>query len=1066
MNSVVIFVGKKQEIKNKMTGIYEQIINQLFRTKLERYDKETYYIGKKTIGKEEAILYLSRYLYQIIQSLITSIATDDEGVERSIRFINSVIKKLGSEFSVDDYKDNLIDLKASILTAVIDKATCDYPDISAYLKQITPITSITQSSLFTGKNTAVNMISELKKEILSSDSIDILVSFIKVSGLNMMLNELKRFTSQGKKLRVITTTYMGATQYEAIRTLAQLPNTCIKVSYNGEIDRLHAKAYIFFRNTGFHTAYIGSSNLSRAALTEGLEWNIKATQMELPHILSTVKHTFDTYWEDDSFEDFVSGRDDERLKRALGLADDCSTGLDYSVLDLMRAKEYQKEILDKLDVERNYHQHNKNLVVAATGTGKTVIAAFDYKRFQEKNKRANILFVVHREEIIKQACSTFRQVLQDENFGEMWYGGHEAANYSHLFASKDILNNRLDALQLPADYYDYIIFDEAHHIVAPSYQKVLSKFKPKILLGLTATPERMDGQDITTYFDDHISAEIRLDTALNNGLLAPFHYYGITDSVDLSEVRWERGGFVASELSKIYTGNDRRTSVIFNTLEKYLANYNEVRALCFCVDKQHAEYMHAKFTLAGLKSAVMTNDHQENRSQEIKRLAQRKINYLFVVDMFNEGVDIPAIDTVLFLRPTESLTIFLQQFGRGLRKADGKEFLTVLDFVGHSRAEFNYMDRFRALMGRTSMSVKEEIERDFPHLPMGCSIQLEEKAKAYILENITSFINGFRTDKIVRAIQDFECNYNEKLTLKSFLKLTHIPLEKIYKGKTWNRLCYLAGVIEEESMLNVELSRAVNKKWFSTDSHSYFSFIHRLAKQSFNVNENSLSHVEQSMALMLYYDLYDAAGKFSSLQEMFNTFSRDQVFVQEVMEVTDVLINRCVALELPDNSSLSMSFPLKLHGEYTKGQIQVAIQTSTLFSKSSSREGCERKRIDGRLVEAMFVDIIKDREIGSNTNYNDFAQSNTLFHWESQNRVRQESKEGQSYINQTQTMLLFVRKQAKAADDKTRTMGYIYLGEVTLVSYQGNKPMQIVWKLKTPMPAAICEYACKYAAIG
>lgn len=1045
-------------------GIYEQIINQLFRAKLAEYNSASYYVGEKIIDREEAIIHLSRYLYNIIQGVISSVVDEDGGVEKSIKFINSIIKELGREFNIDDYQNNLIDAKASILTYIIEKASFDYPDLQEYLSQITPLTSLTQSSLFTGKNNQIELCSELKKEILSSDKVDIVVSFIRMSGINLIFRELEQFTKKGNTLRIITTTYMGATQYEAITRLAKLPNTKIKISYNGNSDRLHAKAYLFFRNTGFHTAYIGSSNISKAALTEGLEWNMKATQVELPHILTTVKNTFNTYWEDPTFENFVLGVDDEKLKKALNQQEDNPAFLDYSVLDLIRAKDYQNEVLEKLEVERNLHNHFRNLVVAATGTGKTVIAAFDYKRFKETHPRANFLFVVHREEIIKQACATFRHVLQDENFGDMWYGGHEAKQYNHLFASKDLLNNRIDALNLPEDYFDYIIFDEAHHIVASSYQKILQRFKPKILLGLTATPERMDGQDITIYFDGHISAEIRLDTALNNQLLAPFHYYGITDCVDLADVRWERGRFVASELSKIYTHNDIRTGVIFRSLEKYLPNYCDVRALCFCVDKEHAEYMCAKFTLAGLKCAVMTSDYSEFRNREIKRLANKEINYLFVVDMFNEGVDIPAIDTVLFLRPTESLTIFLQQFGRGLRKTEGKSHLTVLDFVGHSRAEFNYSERFQALMGRTTMSVKEEVEKDFPHLPLKCHIHLEEKAKEYILENINNYINSFRLDKIIRNIQTFRNNFVEPLSLRSFIRLTHVPLEKIYKGRTWNELCVQAGLRNKMSRFNSELARAVNRKWLSTDSHSYFTFIEGLAKKEFNVKVSTMTEIEQRMSLMLYYDLYDTAGVFPSLQAMFNALSEDSVFIQELIEVIDILKDRCEALEQPDNSSLAMTFPLKLHGVYTKTQIQVAIQTSTLERKSPAREGCERQIINGQPVEAMFVDIVKDREVGSNTNYNDFAQSKGLFHWETQNRVRQDSKEGQRYINQEQTMLLFVRKQARSSEDKSRTLGYVYLGEVELVSYSGNKPMQIVWKMKNDIPASVCEYACKYAA--
>ena len=904
--------------------------------------------------------------------------------------------------------------------------------------------------------------SELKKEILSSNEVRILVSFIRQSGVNLLLPELKRLTETGRKLKIITSTYMAATEYRAIRTLAQLPNTEVKISYNGDVDRLHAKAYIFLRDTKFNTAYIGSSNISKAALTDGLEWNIKVTQVELPHIMSMVNNTFETYWENSAFETFCPGHDDEKLKTALGMSENQGGGIDYSVLDLMQAKEYQKDVLDKLEKERMYNNNWSNLVVAATGTGKTVIAAFDYKRFREKNKRANFLFVVHREEIIRQACATFRTVLNDPNFGDMWYGGHEAASYSHLFASKDLLNNRIDQLSLPEDYYDYIVFDEAHHIVADSYQKILRKFKPKVLLGLTATPERMDARDITVYFGRHISAEIRLDTALNNRLLSPFHYYGITDAVDLSEVRWERGHYVPAELSKVYTANDQRTGIIFRKIEEYLPNYRDVRALCFCVDREHAKYMNAKFTLAGLRSDYLVTDNAQDRHVKVKSLVQKKINYLFVVDMFNEGVDIPEIDTILFLRPTESLTIFLQQFGRGLRKVKGKTHLTVLDFVGHSRAEFNYADRFRALTGRTSMSIREEVERDFPHLPLNCHIQLEEKAKAYVLENIKGYINGFRKNRIISTIQHFSKDYSEPLSLSSFLRLTHVPIEKLYNGTTWNELLYLAGVEKSMSGMNVELSRAVNKKWLSTDSHSYFSFIHRLASCKFRIRESMLTDKEKKMALMLYYDLYDVAGVYGSLQDMFDRLSEDRMFVDEVCEVTAYLMDHCDALEKDDNSSLSAVLPLKLHGVYTKSQIQVAIGTSTITKKSANREGCERNVLNGRPLEAMFVDIIKDREIGSNTNYNDFAQSSGKFHWETQNKVSLESLTGHKYIEQTQTMLLFVRKQAKAADNPARTMGYVYLGEVKLESYSGSRPMQIVWRLKDPMPGEVYEYAVKY----
>ena len=1039
-------------------GIYEQIINKLFEVKLDGLNHQEFFIGKRAITKNNVAKYLSRYLYGLFEEVFSQFNQDEDSVEKAIKLANDIIKQLAQNFYIED--TNLLSARSEILTAVVDKTKCDYPDIAEHIQDITPITSLVQSTLFTGSSKQVSLESELKREIMSADEIYLLVSFIRSTGINLIFNQLKDYCQSGKPLKIITTTYIGATDFNAIKKLSTLPNTEIKISYNSSVDRLHAKSYLFLRNTGFHTAYVGSSNLSEAALTEGLEWNVKVTQQELPHIVKEIRHTFDSYWGNPLFETYVSGRDDERLKKAL--SGDRIEQIDYSVLDLIKAHDYQDAILEKLKLEREVFGHYKNLVVAATGTGKTVIAAFDYKNFCQQNRRANFLFIAHREEILKQSCRTFRAVLQDENFGDLWYGGVEPKALTHLFASKDLLNNRLDELEVADDFYDYIIFDEVHHIAADSYRKILRRFKPKILLGLTATPERMDGEDITKDFDGKISAEIRLDDALNNRLLAPFHYYGITDSVDLSNVTWRAGKYVISELSKVYTENDLRTGLILRKIEEYLPNYTDVRALCFCVDVEHAKNMAAKFQLARLKSAYLVSDNGADRVKWSKKLREKKINFLFVVDMFNEGVDIPEVDTILFLRPTESLTVFLQQFGRGLRKAEGKEFVTILDFVGHCNKEFNYSDRFRRLIGRTSMSVAEELEKDFPHLPLNCHITLESKAKEYILENIRAAVNSFRKNKLITWIQSYNSDTTQPLTLSNFLKLHQVPLEKFYKNFTWNSLLLMAGKVHHVSRFDKELKRAVYKKWLSTDSYSYFSFIEQLAKNRFKVDVQSMNYIEQQMALMFYYDMFQEADHYQNLQGMFNDLSSDELFCNEMVELIVLLKNRCESYEMKDNSSI-MNLPLKLHGVYTKDQIFVAIGTSSISRKSSCREGCERnKRLN---LEAMFVDIIKDREEGSNTNYNDFAINEIEFNWETQNNVTPTSQAGRNYINQTQTMLLFVRQQASFPEDRGRTMGFTYLGEVELKRWQGARPIEIVWSLKTPMPASVLKVA-KHRAVG
>ena len=1049
---------------NLSTGVYEQIINRLFQSKLERVDTRRFYIGKKQIAKDDAVCILSKYLQRLIE--VAFIGTPEEQeADKYVEFVNSVIRFLGSEFNVDDSELDLVDAQKSILTAIVDRTNCDYPDIEEHLRSITPITTLSRCVLFFGGD-SLDMESELNREILCADEICWVISFIKISGLNLLWNSLKRFTGEGKRLRIITTTYTGATDYDAIARLATLPNTEIKISYDGTQDRLHAKSYIFIRNSGFHTAYIGSSNLSHYALKNGKEWNFKATQFELPHIINEVRNSFETYWKDATFEDYIPGVSDGRLKKALG-ADWETPLLDFSALDLMRAKDYQQEILEKLDVERNVHGHYRNLVVAATGTGKTVIAAFDFKRYREANPDCHLLFIAHRQEILRQAMLTFRIVLGDPNFGCVWDGNNEPSNYQHVFASKDTLRNRLGKLHLTEDYYDYMVVDEVHHIVAPTYIKLITFFKPKILLGLTATPERTNEQeDITVFFDGHISAEIRLPAALNAGLLAPFHYYGIPDNIDLSEVRWSGHGYDISELSHVYTQNDFRTGLILKKMQEYIgaSRLNKVHALCFCVDKEHAKFMNAKFTLAGLKSDVLTSDDNDHHRRDVrKQLQSGGINYLFVVDIFNEGVDIPEIDTILFLRPTESATVFLQQFGRGLRLHKDKDHLTVLDFVGHSRAEFSYKERFEALVGRHSRSILAEIKDGFQNAPFGCKIILEEKAKEEILANIEGYIRGLNKNRIIKEIGDYYVTNKETFSLKGFLAYSHVPFHRIYGSLTWGELCQQAGVYDDVSSHVSLIKFAVTKKWLATDSYSYFTQLLQFAESGFKCSTENFTEMERRYAVMFYYDLFDIAGGYASIAEMFHDLSNDTLFVREIKEVIGFLRGRCSAPEKEDNSVYNEWNPLRLHGVYTKAQIQAALGLSTIERKSPSREGVERlKSIN---LEAMYVDIIKKREEGSMTAYKDFAQNREFFHWETQNRVREGSREAEAYRNGENNMLLFVRQQVDHPDYGCR-MGFTYLGQVTMKSMEGSKPMQIVWHLNTPMSEATYAFASQYKAIG
>jgi superfamily II DNA or RNA helicase/HKD family nuclease len=1039
-------------------GIYEELITKLVASKISELDEKEFYIKKTKIDKEEASQLLSQHLAKVIR-LAFSLIKGDDAIEKQIHLANDIIKLLKSEFKKETFDDDFIEVEGRILKAVYQRLNADFSNFEAHLKEVTPYTRLTHSELFTGGNVGISLESELKKEILSADRVDLLVSFIKWKGIIILERELREFVKRGGKLRVITTTYMGATDAKAIHLLASLENTEVKVSYNTGNERLHAKAYLFYRNSGFHTGYIGSSNFSRTALTDGLEWNLKVTTKEVSHIINKFEKTFESYWQSADFELFNFDLHSEKLHEALHAS---KINKDYTnTLAFFDIKPfpYQLELLEKLEVERTVHHRFKNLVVAATGTGKTVISAFDYKRFKANNTTARLLFVAHRKEILVQAMGTFRGVLKDNNFGSLWVDGLQPSSYECVFASVQTLNNRLDGLELSKDYYDFIIIDEVHHIAANSYRPIINYFEPKVLLGLTATPERMDGSDILADFSGRIAAEIRLPEALNRKLLCPFQYFGISDSVDLSHVKWERGRYVASELNNVYTGNNRRVGEIISNLEKYTKDIHDVTALCFCVSIEHAQFMAEKFLLAGLKAAYLSSDNAKEREILRLRLISKEINYLFVIDIFNEGVDLPEVDTVLFLRPTESLTVFLQQLGRGLRLSEGKESLTVLDFVANARPEYDFEGKFRALIGKTTNSVQKEIEDNFPHLPLGCSVILEKKAKENILENIRR-ATGLNRNQIIQRIQNFEHQTTLPLTLKNFIEITHIPLQQIYKKESWKRLCEKAGKHPSFSSVNEkEIVSAIRKKWFSTKSISYLSFILKLAKQDFKVKLSSLDENEKAMLLMLHYDVWQNPGGFKDLEESIKAIGNNLVLVREVIEVLEILIDEIDFMEL--DISLPYPQPLKVHARYTRDQILVAFGLSTFDKKSSNREGvAENKKLN---TELLFVDLIKSEEdFSPTTMYDDYAINETLFHWQSQNQTRNDTGKGLTYIKHQELdkkILLFVREKAK--DEYGNTMGYVFVGEGNLKDHYGSKPMSITWELEEPMPHYIWKESAK-----
>lgn len=644
-----------------------------------------------------------------------------------------------------------------------------------------PMTALDQDALLVNAPLEPNLASELRHEIASADRIDLLCAFIVWSGLVSVRDELEAAHARGVPIRVITTAYMGTTEPRALEELKRL-GAELRVSYDARGTRLHAKAWLFSRNSGFSTSYVGSSNLSHSAIHFGLEWNVRLAEAASPALVNRFRAAFESYWADPGFQPY----DRDQFASAIAAEQIPRPGL--APLFDIRPYPYQEEMLQRLDVERRRFNRMRNLLVAATGTGKTVVSAFDYQRLRDAwDPPRRLLFVAHRHEILEQSLATFRNVLHDAAFGELMAGGDRPLRGDHVFASVQSLQ-LVDLTRVQPSFYDMIVIDEFHHAAAPTYKRLLEHFTPRVLLGMTATPERADQVDITHWFDGRIAFEMRLWEALDEGLLCPFQYFGVADGTDLTGLEWQRGGYDQAALSKVYTGNDFRLGKVVEALNRWVADPLRMRCLGFCVSVEHAEWMAQRFDEMGIPSTAVHGGTPANeRDDAVRRLREGSINAIFSRDVFNEGLDIPEVDTVLFLRPTESSTVYLQQLGRGLRKWPTKPGLTVLDFIGQQHRRFRFAARFSALTGRSRPQLVRDVAMDFPYLPAGCTIRLDPVAREIVLANVRSAVRGKAADLVddLRAIGD--------VTLAAFLLESERNVEEVYAAGGWTHLRRLAG---------------------------------------------------------------------------------------------------------------------------------------------------------------------------------------------------------------------------------------------------------------------------------
>lgn len=1024
------------------SGLYEKVITGQLEEQLSSLAGVD--IQRELIEAEDAPELLARYIGSLTRQALRAQRKSGEGVSliaQQIETVNRVVSLLGDLAPEQVDKTDLISTSRELLLAIAGTAASEGRPGGATVFPLRPNTPLSASALLVNRGNE-RILHALRSELASADEVELICAFLKWSGVRLMRESLAELVNRGGKLRVVTTTYLGASDLRAIDELARL-GAKIKISYETQATRLHAKAWHFHRHTGFSTAYVGSSNMSRAALTDGVEWNVRLSAVEAPHLIEAFADNFSSYWDDMSFESYDVSDDAQRdrLQRALSLERQGPKDLPMALVSFdIVAQPHQQQVLDELEAEREVHGRHRNLIVMATGTGKTIVAALDYRRLAPAGDKT-LLFVAHRDEILTKSLSTFRHVLKDQQFGELLSGTRKPERWRHVFASIQSLA-RLDlAGELRPDHFDVVIVDEFHHASAATYARLLKHVAPQELLGLTATPERADGNDITGYFDGRTAVDLRLWEAIDRGLLVPFQYFGINDETDLARVKFSRAtGYDSTALTSLYTGDDARIRLIIKAVEDNVEDWREMRALGFCVSIEHAEYMAAKFLQAGIPAAAVTSrSPAEDRSGALERLRAREVNALFTVDLFNEGVDLPDIDTILMLRPTQSATVFLQQLGRGLRRAPSKASLTVLDFIGSQHVDFRFEPKIKALAGGSRRQVIEGVARGFPLLPSGCDIQFDRVARQKILDNlaISLSLNINRKVAELRQLGD--------VSLARYLAETGQEVEEVYRPAqgTWTGLREAAGLRVAAAGPNDSQLEGALRRMLHIDDTERLDLLSKLADgETLDTDERT-----QRLLTMVNRTLWKPPLSASPAEQALQLLIEERRRAEELKELIPVLRNRLRRVAHPVDPHGPL--PLHVHARYSRVEAEAA------FGGDYKGQPTGVSWLAEQRADLFFVDLEKsERHRAESTRYADRVITPTLFQWESQNSTRSDSAIGQRYINhdvQGTTVHLFVRERKKA-DGKLGAPAFCYLGPATYLAHTGDKPMRIHWRLEHGIP--------------
>ena len=984
---------------------------------------------------------IALHLSRAIERALAGISDDEERLEVGVELVRRLLDTLGGtvpQFEGD--RDRLVD-PAAMLRAIVMRRPDGTPE-----RIDPPMIPLLDTTVLTNAPGEPRVGSQILAEIGSADAIDVVMAFIRRTGIGPLTEAMRRHCEAGRRLRVLTTVYTDSTEASALDELARI-GAEVRVSYDTTTTRLHAKAWHFHRHSGQSTAYVGSSNLTHSAQVSGLEWNVRLSAARNAAAVAKIAAAFEGYWEASDFEPYDRATFLERAERKR----ERGVPMELSPLEV-RLEPFQARLLEEIELSRSLG-HHRNLLVSATGTGKTVMAAVDYGRLRERLARSRLLFVAHRDEILEQSRRVFRHVLRDASFGERWVGGERPDRFEHVFASIQSLASQ-GLAHLDPEHFDVVIVDEFHHAAAPTYEGLLAHVRPRELLGLTATPERSDGLSILSLFDERIAAELRLWDAIDQHHLSPFVYFGVHDGLDLSNVPWKRGrGYDVAGLTNLYTADDAWARRVIDQVRRRAEDPATMRALGFCVSVQHACFMARCFSEVGIAAdAVWADSSAEERAAALRRLRDGTLRVLFSVDLFNEGVDVPLVDTLLLLRPTDSPTLYLQQLGRGLRRADGKRVCTVLDFVGQHRREFRFDRRLRALLGGTRKDLERQVEQGFPFLPAGCHMELDPVASQIVLRNIRESLPSRWDAKVeeLRTVAAAAAASSSPVSLARFLDETGFELDDVYAGnRSWSDLCEAARLpIGTAGPHEKSLRRGCGRMLHVDDVERLDVYEAWLASED-PPQVALLSERSRRLARMLVASVgSEVLTKEASLVEALAMLWQHPQVRAELVDLFRVLRGRLTHLTPSlDDGARHHDVPLRIHARYSRLEIFAAFGIGESAKVSLWQTGVHWAQKEGADLLAFTLDK-SGGGFSPTTRYQDYAISPLLVHWQSQSITRGNSETGRRYREHARrgsSIMLFAR-----LDQDERA--FWFLGPARYVSHDGERPMSIRWRLEHELP--------------